>query len=68
MTIQPIPGRFAGKRALVTGASKGIGQATAQRLAAEGASVALIARGQPGLDDAASAITADGGTCVAAGG
>jgi NAD(P)-dependent dehydrogenase (short-subunit alcohol dehydrogenase family) len=64
MTIQAIPGRFAGKRALVTGASKGIGEATALRLAAEGASVALIARGRPGLDDVASRIEAGGGTSV----
>jgi NAD(P)-dependent dehydrogenase (short-subunit alcohol dehydrogenase family) len=64
MTIQAIPGRFAAKRALVTGASKGIGEATALRLAAEGASVALIARGRPGLDDVAARIQADGGTCL----
>jgi NAD(P)-dependent dehydrogenase (short-subunit alcohol dehydrogenase family) len=65
--IEPIRDRFAGKRALVTGASKGIGEATAVRLAAEGASVALIARGREGLDEVAQRISAGGGTCVALG-
>ena len=48
--------RFEGRRAVVTGASKGIGRATAIRLAAEGARVALIARGRDGLEAVAAEI------------
>ena len=45
-----------GKVALVTGGSEGIGRATARLLAAEGAHVAICARGQEALDDAAAEV------------
>jgi NAD(P)-dependent dehydrogenase (short-subunit alcohol dehydrogenase family) len=47
-----------GKTALVTGASRGIGLAIAQRLAAEGATILLAARPSGALDDAVRRITA----------
>ncbi len=42
--------RFSGKRAIVTGASSGIGRAVAERLAREGARVALLGRDRERLD------------------
>ena len=50
-----------GKRALITGASRGIGYAIAARLAASGARVALASRKLEGLQAAAEKIVADGG-------
>jgi NAD(P)-dependent dehydrogenase (short-subunit alcohol dehydrogenase family) len=45
-----------GKTALVTGGTSGIGLATAQRLAAEGAHVFITGRNQAGVDDAVASI------------
>jgi 3-oxoacyl-[acyl-carrier protein] reductase len=50
------PARFAGRTAIVTGASRGIGLAVAERLVAEGARVVITARKQPALDEAVAAL------------
>lgn len=51
---------FAGSTAVVTGGSKGMGLAIAETLAAEGASVAVMARNRPGLDAAVEKLRAAG--------
>jgi clavulanate-9-aldehyde reducatase len=58
-------GSLDGRRALITGASSGIGEATALAMVAEGAAVALGARRKDRLDDLAARIEADGGKAVA---
>ena len=57
--------RFAGKVVVITGASSGIGSAVARRFAAEGASVALVARGAEALEWVAGEIRGASGVARA---
>lgn len=59
--------KLAGKVALVTGSSQGIGQAIAIRLAAEGANVAINYRSNPeGAQETVNKVEASGGKCYTA--
>ncbi len=49
---------------VITGASGGIGRATARRFAADGAKVALLARGRKGLEAAAAEVERAGGQAL----
>ncbi|MFZ4122727.1 MAG: SDR family NAD(P)-dependent oxidoreductase [Caulobacterales bacterium] len=54
-----------GKRALITGATRGIGRACAERLAMEGCAVAICARTSETVEAAAAALKAGGATVFA---
>ena len=56
--------QLTGRRAIVTGASRGIGLATARALAAEGVDVAIVARDQDALDRAAERLSTDSGRTI----
>lgn len=55
--------RFAGQGVVVSGAGRGIGRATAECFASEGAGVLLFGWHADSLEDAAAAIRAGGGNC-----
>jgi NAD(P)-dependent dehydrogenase (short-subunit alcohol dehydrogenase family) len=56
--------QLAGKRAIVTGASRGIGYAVAKALAAEGAHLVLVSRDQTALDAARDRLAVHGTTVL----
>ena len=57
--------RLAGKVALITGAGTGIGRATAQAMAAEGAKVVVAELNQAAGEQTAHSIVQGGGDCIA---
>jgi NAD(P)-dependent dehydrogenase (short-subunit alcohol dehydrogenase family) len=61
---RPAEGRFEGRTAVVTGASSGIGRATAVRIAAEGGAVACLDVVEAGLKETVESIVASGGQAV----
>ncbi|OUJ01320.1 SDR family NAD(P)-dependent oxidoreductase [Acetobacter cibinongensis] len=67
MTIQAA-GRVAGKVTVITGAARGMGRATAERFAQEGAKLVLNDRDQAPLDDLANQLKAHGTEVIAVAG
>lgn len=60
-----MPYSLAGKVAVVTGASKGIGAAIAREMSRAGAKVVVSSRKQEAVDEVAAAIRAEGGSALA---
>jgi 3-oxoacyl-[acyl-carrier protein] reductase len=60
-SLSPTPRRLEGHAAFVTGSARGLGQAIAERLAAEGAAVAVADVDLPAAEDAAAALRTDRG-------
>jgi NAD(P)-dependent dehydrogenase (short-subunit alcohol dehydrogenase family) len=63
--MRPVKGSLHGKVAVVTGASSGIGEATAREMAARGASVVLVARSSERVRYLEREVRASGGTALA---
>jgi NAD(P)-dependent dehydrogenase (short-subunit alcohol dehydrogenase family) len=63
--VDKLRSAISGKTVLVTGASFGVGEATARKLAAAGATVLVVARSADKLDELAASINAGGGKAVA---
>src|SRR5437868_12243290 len=59
-----MPGRLAGKIALITGASRGLGAAVAERVAGEGAHLVLTGRTVGGLEETDDRVRAAGGSAT----
>ncbi|MDU7767724.1 MAG: SDR family NAD(P)-dependent oxidoreductase, partial [Serratia marcescens] len=57
--------RISGKVVVITGASSGLGEATAIHLAAQGATMVVAARRKDRLDALVRKIVGDGGTALA---
>ena len=62
MAAEILDWQLVGKTVIVTGASSGIGAATAEALGSAGASVVLVGRDEPRLGEAAAAVESAGGT------
>ena len=61
---EPVPVRVH-RVVVITGASAGVGRAAVRAFATDGASVAMLARGQDGLEAAVTEVEADGGHALA---
>lgn len=59
--VRALPSPLAGRTVLITGASSGVGEASAKAVAARGATVLLVARRAEALDRVAAEIVAAGG-------